>query len=190
MSIEAHDGLELWKPTVFNPWGRMVEGHYYGMTGSNAYNCGANYLIGQYLYLPVGGTYDRLGISVQTAGNAGAKARLGIYDCGDALYPGGLILDAGEVEVTTTGVKEISINQHLPGGIYFLALTTNDTAVKFWMLSIPMAVSPLGLGTTINYSRCGWKVSRTYGVLPSVFSAGAAAMNEQWSLALRLQTLD
>ena len=55
-------------------------------------------------------TIDRLAIEVTSAGAAGTKARLGIYNVGTNLYPGTLILDAGEVAVDATGIKAATIS--------------------------------------------------------------------------------
>jgi len=74
-----------------------------------------------------GGRIDRIGIQVQTAGTAGAgtgKARLGIYRAVSdlELAPGALVLDAGQVDVTTTGQKIITIDQALdPDTLYYFA---------------------------------------------------------------------
>ena len=190
MGIEVHEGIELWKAPSFDQWSRMREGHYYGMCGSNYHNPGSNLLVAQYTYLPMGGTYDAIAISVQAAGLAGAKVRLGIYDCDDELYPSDLIQDYGEVDVTATGVKTLSISQHLAAGAYFLTLITNDTSCKLWQLNIPTMTTPLGLGQNISYPRNTWEASMAYGALPSTFPTGASSEKEMWGLALRLQTLD
>src|SRR5688572_14621086 len=54
-----------------------------------------------------GGKIDKLGINVSSAGGAGCKARLAIYEATSEtdLYPGELVLDAGELAADSTGFK-------------------------------------------------------------------------------------
>lgn len=68
------------------------------------------------------GTLDRIGVAVTTAAGAGGGGvvRLGIYSDDGTGRPGTLILDAGTVDATTTGVKEITISQAVTRGVYWL----------------------------------------------------------------------
>lgn len=73
-------------------------------------------------------TLDRIGLEVTSAGTAGALIRLGIYeDNGDGI-PGALVIDAGTVDATTTGVKEIVISQALARGDFHLAAAVQGAA--------------------------------------------------------------
>lgn len=64
-------------------------------------------------------TFDRIGIEVTTSAASGV-VRLGIYGDSDGI-PGSLILDAGTVDASTTGAKEITISQQLTPGMYYVA---------------------------------------------------------------------
>ena len=64
-------------------------------------------------------TFDRIGLEVTTSAASGV-VRLGIYGDSDGI-PGSLILDAGTVDASTTGAKEITISQQLTPGMYYLA---------------------------------------------------------------------
>lgn len=57
---------------------------------------------------------------VTTPGSAGSIVRIGAYNDDNGL-PGSLLFDAGTVDSTTTGTKEILINQTLPAGRFWLA---------------------------------------------------------------------
>lgn len=60
---------------------------------------------------------------VTTAGSAGAVVRLGIYaDNGSGLWPDALILDAGTIDASTVGNKEITLAaaKALPPGRYWV----------------------------------------------------------------------
>lgn len=124
-----------------------------------------------------GGTLDRIGCRVTTAATGG-RARLGIYkNTSDTnLYPGALLIDAGEITTDTTGAKTLAISQALDANtLYWLAI--QPTAGTF--RSIPVAYCfPIlgvssGLGDVNPYVH--WQVSRTYGPLPDPFTSGATA---------------
>lgn len=100
-----------------------------GWATSFSVNNGA--VLGRLYYIPiyvsVEATYIRIAVDVKTA-SASALGRLGIYDpSADGRTSGALRLDAGQVDLSTTGVKEITISHLLPIGFYFLAFVV-DTA--------------------------------------------------------------
>jgi len=125
------------------------------------------------------------------AEDEGKHIRLGIY-ADDNLdgYPDRLVLDAGVVDLDTTGVKTIAIDQHLPAGLYFLALLTDSAGVKLWMENTPLGWSPLGSGSSPGLPCFTWKAAYSYGALPATFPAGAADMNDLWGLSLRVVAVD
>ena len=191
MGIEIHDGIELWKLRIFDPWQVMVPGHYYGLCqGTNTSVLDVDKLYGQYFALPRGATFDRIGIDVHT-GAADKHVRLGIYKDDDLDgYPESLVLDAGVVDVATSGEKTIIIDQHLEPGLYFLAFISDGTPT-LWLTSTPGYPSPLGLGSTIAYPVfVYYKSAVGYGALPDPFTAGGSGTNDAWAIAMRLKTLD
>jgi len=68
-------------------------------------------------------TIDQLLLEVTTA--VAGSIRLGIYSADTDWQPVALILDAGTVDCSTTGVKSISINQTLSPGRYLLVLVSD-----------------------------------------------------------------
>lgn len=122
-------------------------------------------------------TFDRIAVYVATVGAAGTKCRLGIYSDNGLVYPGSLILDAGEVLTDTTGLKELNITQTLTRGLYWLVRLNNGTPA---LKSVP-ATSAISIGlftdtdTTWSIGPC---VSRAgtfaYGVLPGTFPASGS----------------
>lgn len=70
------------------------------------------------------GTLDRIGVEVTTA-QASTTVRLGIYGTStDGLPTGAPILDAGTVDASTTGFKEITVSQAISAaGWYWLSAT-------------------------------------------------------------------
>jgi hypothetical protein len=78
---------------------------------------------GRIYYIPIfvaeETTYDRIGIYVYSAVSATADLRVFAWNNG---VPGSLILSAGTVDTSTTGLKELTINLTLGRGYYFLAV--------------------------------------------------------------------
>lgn len=67
-----------------------------------------------------------LAIHVGTAA-ASSVARAGIYACNENGYPGALLATTGDIDVTTTGLKQQSLSSviTLPPGWYFTAVVSN-----------------------------------------------------------------
>jgi len=131
--------------------------------------------------------WDRIGISVRVASaTAGAKARLGVYENGPNNYPGKLLLDAGEVDITSTGFKEIPINLVLDRGIYWIAFILSAGDAGFWQTSY--CLGPAGYDiNSVNPGGFNWEVSQTYGPLPDPFPSGASIQPYIYGVGLRLQ---
>lgn len=116
--------------------------------------------------------FTRIAVNVTTLSTL--KARLGIYnntlnDC----YPGSLLLDAGEVDVTTTGLKEIVIDQTLDTGLYWLVIVCAATPTVR-AAAVASCMVGLGLdGTLATTPGNGWYATITYGALPNPYPAGA-----------------
>ena len=129
-----------------------------------------------------GGTLDRIGINVTNISGGTAKVRLGIYEAVGPLIgnlaPGTKVLDAGEITITTSGIKTINIGQYLKPGLYWfvfiwdgngslfnIAVTEDGSGQTFQIWS------PLGADATWNTWQTGWRGSLVYGALPATFPA-------------------
>ena len=82
-------------------------------------------------------TVTELMVYIATGGTAGAKNRLSIYKANTDGTPGALVLDAGEIAVSTTGAKLITgLSQTLTSGLYLLRVHTDGSATQptygFW----------------------------------------------------------
>jgi photosystem II stability/assembly factor-like uncharacterized protein len=141
---------------------------------------------------------DRIAIDVTIACGAvcitaGANIRLGIYKDNGNIYPGVLIQDAGAVDISGTGIREITINQKLAPGLYWLVSSYHTPAV----CAVPPTVRrgtylPI-LGNYVSGLDFGWplgvyiKAATDYSAgLPSPFVAGAGASPRATLVALRI----
>ena len=128
-------------------------------------------------YLPHPVTLTRLGCEVTGAGNAGSLVRLAIYADTGALQPGALLLDAGTIDGATVGVQEITINQTLPAGVYWVgavvqAVTTTQPTLRTTgqgPYALPVPGTPAAGLVAAGYTH-GVAVT---GAAPAVFSPGS-----------------
>lgn len=124
-------------------------------------------------------TFDRIGVTIG-ASVASSTVRLGIYAAGSDGLPGALVLDAGTVDSSTTGNKEITISQALAAGWYYLAMLS-ASAVGINRVT---SGGPDLLGSSSNAFVIAMQVGGSRAVtagwsaLPDPF--GALTVNTQW----------
>lgn len=112
---------------------------------TSAFTAVANYLYYVPFFLKRTCTITDMEVTCSTA-VALAKARLGIYSDSGVLVPNALLLDAGEVDVSTTGSKPISsLSTVLQAGHYWLALLNKAASVDYVGC---YTISNLGIGVT------------------------------------------
>ena len=169
---------------------QLVTGNYYCSLLSIGYAGTSAAITADKLYaipfpVPRAMTWDRISIYVFTL-DAGKSLRMGIYNDNGSLYPGTLLQDAGEVDVGTTGMKEITIDQSLSKGLYWLAFVSDGTPQfrrSYDFLNLLGSTGPQS--TRAMYYR-----SFTYAALPDPFGAGATEGYEVWRVGMRLASLD
>ena len=159
--------------------------------GASSYAIQANRLYGGLFILARDMTFDRIGINVTAGGGGSTKARLGIYNEGENLAPGSLLLDAGEIAVDSTGVKTIVIDQSLTKGIYFVAIVSDGTPSYYMGLISHTAFCQLGVVSTNLASIYDyWYIAHSYAALPNPFGTGTLIYNLPIRLYLRVVSLD
>jgi hypothetical protein len=163
------------------PHPRWVTGRYYGIqeigriqfTGGSLLTANRLYLTP--LMVPAAVTVDRIGVQV-TAAAATTNVRLGIYGDFSAAGSAALLLDAGTVDSSTTGGKELTISQALSAGWSWLAVISNGApqvnSVSGWFGPNVHSHSSIG-GTATD---AGWVKDGTggYTALPSTFTIAGA----------------
>lgn len=117
---------------------------------------------------------DRIAFEVTTGGAGGSVGRVGIYNVTGLAneYPSSLVVDGGEQDTTSTGVKAATISVTLAPGVYAAAWnfgTAAPTCRIFVAASYPSFVgAPSTMATTNLYLL----VASAYGSLPATFPAG------------------
>ena len=85
---------------------------------SSAYTLNRLYLYPLFIQESI--TIDRLGVEC-TVANASTTWRVGIYNADSNGVPTTVLLDAGTVDTSTTGLKTITVSQTLNTGLYYIA---------------------------------------------------------------------
>jgi hypothetical protein len=138
------------------------------------------------LVVPSDCSVSRIGLATGNSFSGTASVRLGIYSNTNNA-PDQLILDAGTVSATAAGTfYQITINQALSMGIYWLATNTQTAATTnlFVGLNGSTALSGMGLpvsNTSNNVSVAGYQQT---GVTGAFANASSPALSQQVTLPL------
>ncbi len=190
MGDKYHSDIE--RPDIRYPAIRI--GNYWfpmGNTQESSAAMAANTISGSIIPVYRKMTFDRIAINV--TGAVAASCRLGIYAVDQTLiYPTSLILDAGVVDVSGTGLKAITIAQQLDKGLYFVALVGDGTPTLS-RASYNNIFSP-ALGASpgdVRYNFSGFYKAQAYGALPNPFPASATLdFNYAFFIGLRVLSND
>lgn len=112
---------------VFRKW---WPGWYYGPPAgnysTNSTNVGQKIQYWVPVWVPETVDVDRICVEITTGVGAGPTVTLAIYDSTADDAPGNLVLNAGTIDPTSPGVKEITIDQTLTRGMWWLSMHTNE----------------------------------------------------------------
>jgi len=134
-------------------------------------------------------TIDKIAIQVVSAGAAGTKARLGLYQMTGNWAPGALVADYGTVDVDSTGGKAITIDPavSLSKGAYFTALVTDGTPTIYKGI---LSWTPLGMTTGSFGSRYAqYYRAFTYDALPDPWGTADASEGDLLLVLLNIASL-
>lgn len=144
-------------------------GRYYGGATSSvtAVATTANYLYAAPIYVAETVTIDRIGIHVTTAGAAASVIKLAVYNDTGHFLPGTKRFDAGSVAADSTGAKELTISQQLPGGQWYwlAAVAQGGTPSVYSNTTGNVGQSAAGIAFASSVINTG-----VSGTLPSTFS--------------------
>jgi len=112
---------------------------------------------------------------VTAAGSAGAVGRLGLWADGADGYPAALIVDAGTIDCTTTGVKTVTVAQTLTPGRYWLSYTAQVATATVRGDIGRDTTTPSNLSGMASARQVGVQSAGVTGALPGTFPATLAA---------------
>lgn len=116
-------------------------------------------------------TFQNLSCYVSVA-IALSHVRMGIYTDVNS-YPGTLIVQ-GEIDTSTTGLKNVAITNTLAAGRYWLVLNDELNGVNLKGIDAAYMVALGATDLNTNGSNTGYTAGLAYGALPATFPAGAA----------------
>lgn len=131
-------------------------------------------------------TWTKIGITVTTPQD-GALVRLGVYASDANNRPGALLLDAGEVDASTEGEKELSISLTLAANtVVWLASNTNTNGVLEGLTAFgstgsngPWGGWVLGGASSLELTDgIALNLTAPYGPLPDPFGVANASGNQ------------
>ena len=126
------------------------------------------------IYVPSGGSIDRVAVEVTTAGGAGSVFRMGLYSDSNGA-PGALISDEGTVDSATTGFKEDTVAwTDLTGGLYWIVTAAQvGTAPTVRSVTTPTATAAPYRSTSLTNTPDSWCVygANITGAMPASFGA-------------------
>jgi len=147
----------------------------------------ANKLYAIPFWVPRAMTIDYIAIDV-SALSGGHSCYLGIYNDGTNLYPGTLLIDAGEVSVNTNGLKAAACAKSLTKGLYWLAVASEGTPTVSYLSTRYPILGRLSTNLAVSYN--GWKVAHVYAALPDPFTAGGSLVSDAPLVCPKLVSLD
>lgn len=141
-----------------------------GVTGVIARSPSVNRLYAMPFFVSQPCTLVQLAVNVTTAG-ASSGVRVGVYRSAaeNDIYPGALLVESGEMDTSSTGVKTSTVNQALtPNRWHWYAFLCKASAPA--VTGVSTYSSGMGVDTAFAYAN-NLYVAQTYGALPSTFPA-------------------
>lgn len=139
-------------------------------------------------FVGVNKAFDRIQCEVTTFG-ASSKVRLGVYSDNGSGYPGALVVDSGELDAGSNGVKPATISVSLTPGVYWLAILGGTATCTYRTFGGASLLSTIfgwdsAMGATTRDPH--FSVAKTYGALPDPFTAGATINTTANNMAIIL----
>ncbi len=133
--------------------------------------------------LPFAATVNQLTFEVVAVSGASTSLSLGLWDaaCSTLLVNSGVMSAGGTPDINVAGIKNKAITGGpltLPAGVYWLAMTTNSTALTLRSLALPsQAISLLNNPTNKKFAQAG--NSGSSGAFPSSCGSLTASVSNQ-----------
>jgi hypothetical protein len=147
-----------------------VSGHYLVSMGSGPVN--QLFPAGTFLYAPMylsnDANIDRIVIEVATSASEFGNVRLGIYDSNGKGLPGSLIVDAGTVNASTVGIKQVIVDEIIDGLVWIAVLIQGGAVSLKSFTNTVQAYPSMTTGATSAGRLTLADPNPLYGVLPTV----------------------
>lgn len=146
---------------------------------------GANTIQAVPFFCPAYLKIDQMLISVVITGTG--NGRLGIYEDNGKVYPGKLVVDAGEFSIASGGIKTLSVSCNLKGGaLYWLVyLAAGSASYRQFGAGFHQAVT-FGTTSTLGTSYgLAYSISQSYGALPATCPSGGSIVTSAQSIWVR-----
>jgi len=155
-----------------------LSGFYYGPLADSTATGTLNRVMVFPVYFSVPTAVNGLRCQVTTAGTAGSVVRMGIYLPGTDGKPDGLLVDAGTVDATSTGIKIASISETVSGLIWLAAVAQGalPTTRRSSLNRIPYEYGMGDATAELNLRVVLFQDSVT-GALPSTFASNASGVS-------------
>lgn len=167
--------------------------YYLGLTATTANTLGNGTLRLCPVFIPIEKTLDRIGAEITGAGESGSTLRLGIYRDDGTGFPGALLLDAGTIDATSATVQQITINQVITPGVYWIggavqgAPTTQPTVRNVSTFAHSGVGTAGGSAAVPNQGLVGYSQAAVTAGLPATFTTtvtiGGSAPRVFWRFA-------
>lgn len=172
LQVAADGDRRLWGGYLASGSYYFTQHHQSGVTSSTLGN--STLRLASWI-VPNAISISKIGAEVTTIGEAGSKFRIGIYKDNGKGYPGDLLLDAGQIAGDSATVQELTVDQAIPAGLYWVggavqsAPSTQPTmrvASSWWQPAAIGKTTVFSAGETVQ----GYSQASVSGALPSTFS--------------------
>lgn len=132
--------------TIEGQHGTLISGEYYYHASPASQTTKTGTLNAAYvtpLYIPNTVTISKIALEQTAAGAATSVCRVGIWsDATTGGFPGALLLECGTIDTTgANGVKELTISQALPKGLYWVGAVSQGATFTWRSCQTPAATT-------------------------------------------------
>lgn len=131
--INTTDYNTQWVSNSYAGWPKFKAGLYYysDSIGASVGTLASTGLQGDLFFTPItvrdASSFDSVSVNCRTAG-AGLFARLGLYNSDVNGFPSTLVVDAGQADLSSTGLKDVTVSTtNINPGLYWLCLCYQGT---------------------------------------------------------------
>ena len=149
---------------------------------AGAVNTGTGFMRCKPIYIKESTTFTEIATYVNSGGTAGAVVRLGIYEANADGMPAALLLDAGTVGTTTSGLKTIAISETLAAGKYFLTAVGQTAQCQ---LVAEVSTHTYVYDTINQFHGNTWELTGITGALPDPWTNYTTQRSESFRVLLK-----